>query len=155
MPRAAKLVRLNTLAILNRKKRMSSMRSWQILSILMVHQQKLMVIHLFINHHFQRHAILMGNQQCLEHHTSNLGSLLIQISKPRAEDIKISIRASIGLTTTYKEGILLLIQFLWSTVKSCNLLFKAIWWILNLWSRFHNHSLLDTIPMCNVGIMLD
>lgn len=66
-----------------------------------------MVFPLFNDHHFQRHAILRDNQQFLEFHTSNPGSLLIQISKHKAENIG----ASIGLAITWKERILILTPF--------------------------------------------
>lgn len=52
MPQASRLAIMNPLAILKRKKRMKLMQSWKMLSILMVHQQNLMVIHLFRRHHF-------------------------------------------------------------------------------------------------------
>ena len=87
------------------------------LGIHMVHQQDLMIRYLFNAHQFQHHAILMGNQQCLEHHLSNHGLLLIQIKDLMVKDIRISI----GLETIWKEGMLLSIQFLCHIVNFCHI----------------------------------
>lgn len=75
------------------------MQSWQVSGILMVHQQDLMIHYLFSSHHFQGHVVIIGNQQRLECHISNLGSLLIQIDESMVEDIIINIRISLGLET--------------------------------------------------------
>ena len=61
------------------------------LGIRMVHQQDLMIRYLFSAHQFQHHVILIGNQQCREHHTRNHGLFLTQINDLVVEDIKISL----------------------------------------------------------------